>query len=382
MEFGWGIVGYEGVDEVMSFEYKIREHVRKIETIDYLKVDKDEAPVIKVDCSFGVSPFGYSKKIRMDELINKVNMHSYPPFPYRDFIGQIIDYWKDVSDLKEGNITITDGTMGIIDAINTLFLEVGDKVLGYCPQFSEYVNSAIIRGAVYDPVHLMPESNYKFSSKDLIEKLKNDDYALVYIDNPNNPTGQVIDIKDIEEIVREARNKKVCVIVDEAYGDFMDKSNSAISLIEGYDNLFVLRSFSKGHGLAGMRLGYLTCSSVLSGIYGIIDDYLINPLGLVAGEVSLKDRSHIEESKERTLKVKGEIIESIGRLEVLHTNQYVPIFTVKHPEQSVDLRSLFLEHGVKVTSGFEGVGKNFARIRIPKESKGLIKVIKKIENQL
>ena len=77
------------------------------------------------------------------------------------------------------------------------------------------------------------------------------------MDNPNNPTGQCIPLEQIEYIVREAAKDNICVLVDEAYGEYMRSENSAITLIKTYDNLIVLRTFSKGFGLAGLRLGYL-----------------------------------------------------------------------------------------------------------------------------
>jgi len=66
----------------------------------------------------------------------------------------------------------------------------------------------------------------------------------VYIDNPNNPTGQVISLDVIEEVTKKALEEEVIVVVDEAYGDFMDIKNSAVNL--EYPNLIVVRSFSKG----------------------------------------------------------------------------------------------------------------------------------------
>lgn len=66
----------------------------------------------------------------------------------------------------------------------------------------------------------------------------------MYIDNPNNPTGQVISLDVIEEVTKKALEEEVIVVVDEAYGDFMDIKNSAVNL--EYPNLIVVRSFSKG----------------------------------------------------------------------------------------------------------------------------------------
>ena len=80
---------------------------------------------------------------------------------------------------------------------------------------------------------------------------------VIYLDNPNNPTGKIIPLEEIEEVVKKAAELDIAVIVDEVYGDFMSKENSSISLINQYDNLLIVRSFSKGFGLAGLRIGYV-----------------------------------------------------------------------------------------------------------------------------
>ena len=121
-------------------------------------------------------------------------------------------------------------------------------------QFPDYVRAARTRGAKYKGVVLTPPE-LKMSAAKLLEHL-NQDTEVVYIDNPNNPTGQVLPLADLETIVAQAQRQNTAVIVDEAYGDFVANENSAINLVTRYPNLAVARSFSKGWGLAGLRVGY------------------------------------------------------------------------------------------------------------------------------
>src|SRR5699024_4459156 len=116
------------------------------------------------------------------------------------------------------------------------------------------------RGGIYCDAPLSAENKYLFESFSIIFKLQQADYKLLYLDNPNNPTGQIIPIEEIEFIVKKAAENSTCVIVDEAYGDYMDQQSSAISLVHKYENLFVVRTFSKAYGLAGMRIGYVVAS--------------------------------------------------------------------------------------------------------------------------
>lgn len=74
-----------------------------------------------------------------------------------------------------------------------------------------------------------------------------DAVSLVYLDNPNNPTGQSVPLDAMRMILDKTREVGACVISDEAYGDYLAPEDSAITLVNEYDNLIVMRSFSKGH---------------------------------------------------------------------------------------------------------------------------------------
>ena len=130
-----------------------------------------------------------------------------------------------------------------LEKINKFVIREGSKVLGYALQFSEYITEVRVMGGFYEYMSLKKEEDFEFNYDEFIEKI-NDSYTLVYIDNPNNPTGQVISLDVIEEVTKKALEEEVIVVVDEAYGDFMDIKNSAVNL--EYPNLIVVRSFSKG----------------------------------------------------------------------------------------------------------------------------------------
>lgn len=368
----------------MQFKYRLRGHFRDFEKIDYVTKERPDSSGShpRVDCSFGVNPFGCSDKIDLYEAIDKVDLQNYPPFPYEDMEDQVAAYWRGVQRLSREHITVCAGTMLALNSINTLFIDNGDRVLGFSPQFSEYVNSVRIRGGIYESVPLPAANGLEFAADDLIMQLQRGEYKLVYIDNPNNPTGQIIDVEDIERIVARARSLDVCVIVDEAYGDYMDKGNSAISLLGRYDNVFVTRSFSKGHALPGIRIGYVVASEELSACYSIVDDFLLNPVGLELAKTSLRDQPYLERTIQRTSDVKGEIISALTVFNVPRTNNSVPIFVLQHPDPNVDLEALLLSRGIVTTSGFDNLGRNSVRVRIPRTVEPLASALNGLEESL
>mgnify|MGYP000113890452 CR=1 FL=1 len=94
---------------------------------------------------------------------------------------------------------------------------------------------------------LNPDRNYRFDPDAFVEQIT-DDVTMIYIDNPNNPTGQVINLYAIEKILDRALEVGAGVVIDEAYGDFMPNQNSAMTLTEEYPNLIMVRTMSKPSG--------------------------------------------------------------------------------------------------------------------------------------
>ena len=119
--------------------------------------------------------------------------------------------------------------------------------------------------------------------------------------NPNAPTGVVMPLSDIEDIV--AHNQDVIVIVDEAYVDF--GTQSALPLIEKYDNLLVVQTFSKSRSMAGMRIGYAMGNEKLikyiNDVKYSFNSYTMNQTALALGVEAIKDKAYFEETRQRVI---------------------------------------------------------------------------------
>ena len=135
----------------------------------------------------------------------------------------------------------------------------------------------------------------------------------VVFPNPNAPTGIGQNLSDIEDIIRH--NQDVVVIVDEAYIDF--GGQSALELIDRYENLLVVQTFSKSRSLAGVRIGYAfgnrTLIKYLNEVKYSFNSYTMNYPSLVIGRAALADRAYFEDTKARIIatreRVKGELSE-------------------------------------------------------------------------
>ncbi|MBP1743889.1 MAG: hisC1 [Firmicutes bacterium] len=345
-------------------------------------ISEDVSSVI--DCALGTNPFGHTKHLDYISPDLLKNISLYPEYPYNALKDEIVNYWSAAAALDRKNIQIGNGSVSILININRILVGTGSKVLGCCPQFTDYACDVKAMGGIFDYVLLKEANNYRFDVNDVLDAIK-PDYKVVYLDNPNNPTGQVIPLSDIRLILEAAVKHDICVIIDEAYADFITREESSISLIDEYDNLIVTRSFSKGLGLAGMRIGYLV-SSVEFGSYYTKGNapFSISNLASYMAQTALKDVAFVKESIENVTRVKKEVMDSLTKIKVMETDPRVSIMLLKCGNPDVNLFELFHKNGIATERGsdFTGLSKNSVRFKVPKDSERVIARIMDIEKLL
>ncbi|HHV06812.1 MAG TPA: histidinol-phosphate aminotransferase family protein [Firmicutes bacterium] len=337
-----------------------------------------------IDCSLGTNPFGTPEKAReaFGTAAKGLHLSSYPE-PWAQALQEaLLEYWPDAG-LTVDNIVLGAGSMGILQQYNTLFLAPGARLLGIAPQFADYVRSAQVRGAKYEAVTLqLPE--LRISLEKLLERL-DQDIAAIYLDNPNNPTGQVLPLAKMEAIAAQALNCNTALIVDEAYGDFMPNENSAINLITRYPNVAVARSFSKGWGLAGLRVGYGVISTEIKKLYDKIDmPFNIVDPAVTAACAALAQPDFLTFSRKKVAQVKKQIKQSLTCLIMSYTHDTTPIMTLTAPNPDIDLRQQFLRQGVLVVDGaeFSGLTSASVRLRVPADGNALVQRLQAVEQSL
>ncbi|WP_411681572.1 pyridoxal phosphate-dependent aminotransferase [Clostridium thailandense] len=366
---------------------KIKKHIYDFSRISY--VDEGEEYLCEqkeiIDCSLGVNPFGCSRTISDNkELFNIESLNNYPQYPYTKIREELSEYWSDIAKISSENIRLGCGSMGILSTINMLFVDKEYSILGYCPQFSEYITDVKSQGGRYEYIELKDNINFKFDADKLINKM-NDRHQAIYIDNPNNPTGQVIPLTELIKVIEAAEKMNIAVVIDEAYGEFMDRNNSVISLINKYSNLFVIRTFSKGFGLAGIRVGYVVCNKSLLEYFKKVElPFSINTISYNIASAALRDSEFIKDSIYKIKDAKSRLIGECSKIKILETSLETPIMLMMHPNKEVDLYKAFMKNNVVTESGqcFIGLRKNFVRLRVPRNIDALIEVVKKIEDDI
>lgn len=182
--------------------------------------------------------------------------------------------------LEYENVTLTDGSVVAMGYVIKIFGEPGKKLLCVTPTFGMYKVYADMQQMTTDFVHY--ENDYSFDINKLIEKI-DENTSLVSLVNPSMPIGNVYEQSEIESVVKKAKSVNAVVIIDEAYHYFYEKSS--LDLIKKYDNVIILRTFSKFLSMPGLRMGAVISSkNNIQYVKNYKPHYTVNNVALAFGE--------------------------------------------------------------------------------------------------
>ncbi len=343
-----------------------------------------------IDCSLGVNPYGHSEFVAtaLEEFIEGLKCkdlnYFYPDASYlhlRDVISKSFD---PTCKITADNIRVGVGSIGVLEKVVKIFVDSDCHTLGFCPQFPDFYTQVIVFGGHFDAIPLRRKSNFQINIDEIIGKLSAK-YSIVYIDNPSNPTGQIIPVESVKRMAVRAREMGVVVVVDEAYGEFMEKDNSAVNLLSEFDNLIVIKSASKGVGLAGLRLGYIISTPEIIELYDKVNiPFCVSAVAEALFNKAILDERFFIESRKKVADAKKKIIGALKKIKVWETSETTPIMVLEHPDSETDLFRIFLEHNIFVEPhyGFINLSKNCIRIRTASEPENIIEAIRQIEKSI
>lgn len=206
------------------------------------------------------------------------------------------------------SIALGTGSDELLHLLAELFLNPGDKVAVHRPTFSMYDHYCTLRDAQI----ISPEvkENLLLKMEDYIDFIQREQPKLVFLCNPNNPTGQGFSLGEIEALLQAAQG---IVIVDEAYFEF--SGVTAVGLLEQYENLVVLRTLSKAFGAAAIRLGYAVArEAVVEKIDTIRSPYNLSALTQVAGLVILENIEKLQQGVDQIKKERDRLVSALNAL--------------------------------------------------------------------
>lgn len=324
------------------------------------------------------NPFGPSAKAI--EAIGKEckNINRYPESVLNELQQELANY----SGVKQSQVIIGgDGADEIIDVLAKTFIDEGDEFIVPLPSYMYYEYLLQQYGArpVYAKWNL--EEN-KLDTDSILNSINNKT-KMIFLCTPNNPTGTLIDEKDIRDMA--SGNPDVLIVVDEAYFEYAEVTNK--DLINEFDNIFIIRTMSKVMGLAGMRMGYgLACSEIIEYMHRIKPVFSLTRLSYVAALNTLRDKNYIETSIEKGIESREYLYNELSKIDSLNVfpskSNFMLIGITDTGFTASEFAFELMKKGVIVRdcTSFKGLDEYWIRISICtlEEDKKFIDIVKEV----
>ena len=265
------------------------------------------------------SAFPTPKKIidLVKEKLDTVDLRRYP-----DTDNTVIrEALAKSYNINVNNITCGVGSDQLLDCIFRSLIE-DEYIIACNPTFSMYKEYASSTNGKFIDIDFL--DGFIYDIKTIKENIIKYNPKLIIICSPNNPTGSIIKRTDLEEIIKLTKG---VVLLDEAYSEFY-KSNYDLAL--KYDNLIVLKTFSKAYALAGIRLGYAISSSDLIDTINVVKPpYNLSTLSQIIASVAIENKELYNENIKEIVRLKDELYDSLVKLNLNPYKSYSNFIFVK-----------------------------------------------------
>jgi threonine-phosphate decarboxylase len=335
-----------------------------------------------IDFSVPFNPLGTSKSALQSIRQNLCLLKNYPDPDPQWLIKKISNYVGVHSD----NVIVGNGSTELIHLFVETFLDREYEAIIPVPTFGEYKTATLKVGGI--PLLLRSDSASDFGLDfEKLEKAISKKTRIVFLCNPNSPTGRLLEKDAVLQIIKSAADKNVLVFVDEDYFEFVDydKRYSVVEYVARYNNLFVLRSLTKFFGLAGLRIGFgATSPDVVKVLKKAQMPWSVNTLAMLAAAEAVQDNEFIVRSRDfisRSKRHMKKMLQQIPWLKVYPSDtNFFLIEIVKGGLTSTQLKEELAKKGLLIRdcSDFDGLSHKFFRVSVnrTKENSKLIRCLK------
>lgn len=301
-------------------------------------------PIIRL--SSNENPYGPSKKVQ--ERIQKSFVHGCRyPYAYSDDLAEQLAKKHEVAP---ESIIITGGSTEGLRITGLTFASNGGEIISGQPTFLAMMTYAEQWGATINWVPVGEDKGYDL---DEIEKRISAKTKLIFLCNPNNPTGTLVPAKKLVDFC-EVASKKAIVFSDEAYHDFIETPDypSMIDAVKRGDNVIVSKTFSKVYGMAGLRIGYLIAKPEIATQIRKNVVAMSNVLAIEAAKEALADKAFYEFSLQKNREAKARIYTLLDHLKLDYVESHTN-FIFFHAKKDIrELGPAMLAKGVRIGRPF------------------------------
>lgn len=253
---------------MQSDKFYINPHIKDLYRV---KFHDKRGDVLRLDMN--ESPMGLPAEF-VESVKEKITPQYLSMYPEKDELAGIL---AKHNETEADNISITDGSDEAMRLIFQCFGEEGKEVLTVSPTFEMYDVYSKMFGMKH--VEVAYEDDFSVSEETILENIR-PETSLVILLHPNSPIGNAYELCNIEKIISRAEENGAIVVVDEAYHYYME--DTVMPLIKKYDNLLVLRTFSKLCAIAGLRIGYVSgCKQLIQYIDNAESTFNVNNIAIL-----------------------------------------------------------------------------------------------------
>lgn len=312
-------------------------------------------PVAELQRKYGLSrisklasnenPLGASPRVNEAIRAFLPEISRYPDGSGYELRHQLANFWQVDSE----QILLGNGSNEVLELVARTFAGPGDEIVYSQYAFAVYAISTQIVGATAVEV---PAREYGHDLDAMLEAIT-DKTKIVYIANPNNPTGTVFDKNRWHDFIRQVP-QNVLVVLDEAYIEYAQSLlgtdyPDAIADLTQYPNLLITRTFSKAYGLASLRIGALVASPEIIGLMNRIrEPFNVNAMAQIAACAALKDQDFIARSLEVNQQGMAQISSFLKERSIGFIPSYGNFITVDFSDRAAEINAALLKQGVIV----------------------------------
>lgn len=315
-----------------------------------------------VKLSSNENPYGSSPDVTKFLQEQKLDLALYPD----GYTAKLRDALSSELQVDKDDIVFGSGSDELVQIISRTYLTPQSHVIMAKPTFPQYRHHAVIEGASFTEV-----PNHLDGSHDLDTMLQsiNESTKIIWLCNPNNPTGTIIDQAKLERFIKKVP-KHILIVFDEAYYEYVseDLRVDSIRLLKESDNIIVLRTFSKAYGLAGIRIGYgIANPSIIYNLNIVRGPFNTSSISQEAAIIALEDKDFLNEVVGENRRIRNtfsEFLNSIGWKCYKSETNFV---LVKTPVDDNEVFEYLLRRGFIVRPGSKLGQPNTVRITIGKE---------------
>lgn len=348
-----------------------------------------------IDFSANINPIGVSKNV-VNSIFNGIyEIEAYPDITYFE-LKQVISEFENKKNTNLGRVNnffvkscrchiekndIILGN-GAAEVLFNLVRAINPKeALIMAPTFSEYEEALRSVDCNVHIYNLKEENNFNINEE--ILDCINNNLDIIFICNPNNPTGAITQKDILEKILIKSYENEVKVIIDESFLDFLYEDMSMVEYLEEYKNLIIVKSLTKVYALPGLRIGYGLCKDKILNdkIEKSSPAWNINILAEIATKTALKDEEYIKKSLKFIHNEKKYLYNELVKIKKIKVYNPSVNFILFRINVNMDLKKELLERGILIRdcSNYRNLNQGFYRIAVRTHDEN-IKFINELNN--